>query len=133
MSKSYGNGVDLSEDEKSLAKKVKAMPTDPARVRREDKGDPQKCNVYTYHKLFSSEADLEWVASGCVSAGIGCGDCKMRLIENMNSLMKNPREKKKELLNNQNHLDSIIEEGCKKARRVAQSNLHKIKEMMKMT
>ena len=77
MSKSYNNGLDLAEESKALGKKVKGMPTDPQRVRREDKGDPAKCNVFTYHKLFSTEADREWVTAGCQTAGIGCGDCKI--------------------------------------------------------
>jgi tryptophanyl-tRNA synthetase len=132
MSKSYGNGVDLSEDEKTLAKKIKGMPTDPQRIKREDAGDPQKCTVFTYHKLFSSGEDLKWVQTGCTTAGIGCGDCKMRLIENMNALMKVPREKKKELLNNKAQLDSMIESGCQKARKVAAENLLKAKQMMKI-
>jgi tryptophanyl-tRNA synthetase len=132
MSKSYGNGLDLMEEEKSLAKKIKAAPTDPQRVRREDPGNPDVCNMYTYHKLFSSSADLQWVNEGCRSAGIGCGDCKARLIENINSLCKEPREKKKELLNNPERLDSMIRAGNEKARAEAQKNLKQFKEWMKL-
>ncbi len=132
MSKSYGNGLDLSEDEKSMQKKVKAMPTDPQRVRREDPGDPKNCNVYTFHKLFSKDEDLRWVESGCRSAGIGCGDCKMRLAENINNLTKEPREKKKELLNQPDKLDSIIRDGCERARAEAQATLRIVRESMKL-
>jgi tryptophanyl-tRNA synthetase len=130
MSKSYGNGLDLTEDEKSLEKKVKGMPTDPQRVRREDKGEPMRCNVFTFHKLFSTLDDLAWVESGCRSAGIGCGDCKGRLAQNINSLVKEPREKKKELLNQPNLLDSMIRDGQDKARQEAQKTLKIVKEAM---
>ncbi|PIS11807.1 MAG: tryptophan--tRNA ligase [Bdellovibrio sp. CG10_big_fil_rev_8_21_14_0_10_47_8] len=132
MSKSYGNTLLMTEDEKSLLKKVRAMPTDPQRVRREDPGDPDQCNVYTFHKLFSTEKDLEWVNVGCRSAGIGCGDCKGRLAENINSLCAEPREKKKQLLNQPERLDSIIRDGCERARKEAQLTLRMVKERMKL-
>lgn len=132
MSKSYGNGVDLTEDEKSLQKKIRGMPTDPARVHREDPGDPFKCNVYTYHGLFSTAEDREWVIQGCTTAGIGCGDCKGRLLSRIEELVREPREKKKQLLNNPNQLDSIMREGSEKARKVAQATLREVKELMKL-
>jgi tryptophanyl-tRNA synthetase len=132
MSKSYNNGIDLSEDEKSLQKKIKGMPTDPQRVRREDPGEPTRCNVYTFHKLFSSQEDLRWVENGCRTAGIGCGDCKGRLAENINNLLKEPREKKKELLNQGQRLDSMIAAGNEKARKEAQLTLKIVKETMKL-
>jgi tryptophanyl-tRNA synthetase len=133
MSKSYGNTVELTEDEKSLGKKIRAMPTDPARVKREDPGDPFKCNVHTYHTLFSTKADLEWVRQGCTTAGIGCGDCKGRLLSRIEELVKEPREKKKELLNNPNRLDSIMREGSEKARKVARETLQEVRELMKLS
>jgi tryptophanyl-tRNA synthetase len=132
MSKSYGNGLDLTEDEKSLSKKIKAMPTDPQRVKREDPGEPTVCNVYHFHKLFSSEGDVQWVEAGCRSAGIGCGDCKAKLAENINNLVKEPREKKKELLNQAQRLDQIILEGVNRARKEAQLTLKIVKETMKL-
>jgi tryptophanyl-tRNA synthetase len=132
MSKSYNNSLLLTEDEKTLAKKIKGMPTDPARVRREDPGEPEKCPVYTYHKLYSNDADLEWVQVGCRTAGIGCGDCKMRLVENINKMSAEPREKKKELLNNPKTLDSIIREGNEKARKEAKETLRMVKTAMKL-
>jgi tryptophanyl-tRNA synthetase len=132
MSKSYGNGLDLTEDEKTLEKKVKGMPTDPQRVRREDVGEPMRCNVFTFHKLFSSTDDLSWVEQGCRTAGIGCGDCKMRLAQNINNLVKEPREKKKELLKQPERLDSMIRNGCERARFEAQTTLKIIKSAMKL-
>ena len=131
MSKSYGNGFDLTEDEKSLAKKIKGMPTDPQRIKREDKGDPQRCNVFNYHKLVSSPEDLDWVQQGCTTAGIGCGDCKTRLLQNFEKLVAGPREKKKDLLNNPKSLDEMIHAGNERARKVAHENMLRIKEWMK--
>jgi tryptophanyl-tRNA synthetase len=131
MSKSYNNGFDLTEDAKSLSKKIKGMPTDPQRVRREDAGDPGRCNVFTYHKLVSSESDLTWVQQGCTTAGIGCGDCKGRLLENLEKIIQGPRENKKELLNNPKRLDEMIHAGNERATKVAAENMRRIKEWMK--
>lgn len=132
MSKSIGNTLMLTEDVKIMQKKVRAMPTDPQRVHREDPGDPNKCNVYTFHQLFSTPDDLKWVVQGCTTAGIGCGDCKGKLAENINSLSAEPREKKKELLNQPQRLDSIILDGCQRARKEAQLTLRMVKEHMKL-
>lgn len=132
MSKSYGNTLYLTEDsEKDLKRKVNMMVTDPARVRREDEGEPTKCSVYGYHKLYSSQEDIQWVETGCRSAGIGCGDCKGRLAANIEKISLEPREKKKELLNNPSRLDSIIDAGCDKARKEAQKTLEIVRSSMK--
>lgn len=131
MSKSYGNTFLLTEEEKALKKKVNMMVTDPARVHREDPGEPTVCSVYGYHKLYSSSADLEWVEHGCRTAGIGCGDCKAKLFSNIEALTQEPREKKKELLNNPKLLDSIIDAGCEKARKEAQLTLKIVRSQMK--
>jgi tryptophanyl-tRNA synthetase len=128
MSKSYGNVFNLIQEEDEVAKALRGMPTDPARVRRTDPGEPTKCPVYTFHKLFSSQQDLEWVEPGCRTAGIGCGDCKKRLAENINNKMAKPREKKKELLQHADTLDSIIASGCQRARKHAGETLEQIKQ-----
>ena len=130
MSKSYNNGLLLTEDEKTIKKKVNSMVT--KRMHREDVGVPTDCSVYAFHKLYSSNADLEWVVQGCTTAGIGCGDCKAKLCANIEEKTKIPREKKKELLNNTKALDSIIDQGTEKARTVAQKNLNQIKDWMKL-
>jgi tryptophanyl-tRNA synthetase len=132
MSKSYNNTILWTEpDEKSLKKKVNLMLTDPARARRENPGNPEICPVYSFHKLYSSPEDLDWSATGCRTAGIGCGDCKGRLFENMEKMTKGPREKKKELLNNPGQLDSIVQSGCEKARAEAQKTLKEVRTWMK--
>ena len=132
MSKSYGNGLLLTEEEKTLKKKVNSMLTDPRRALRENPGDPNICTVYTFHKLYSTDEDRKWVVQGCTTAGIGCGECKAKLCANIEEKTKIPREKKKELLNNPVLLDSIIRTGVDKARDRAQKNMKQIKEWMKL-
>ena len=83
MSKSYGNTIGLREDPDSVQKKLKAMKTDPARARRSDPGDPDKCPVWDLHKIYSDEKTQAWVQAGCRSAGIGCLDCKKPVIESV--------------------------------------------------
>lgn len=132
MSTSYGNTLAMTEESaKSVQKKVNMMVTDPQRARREDSGNPEVCSVYSYHKLYSSKDDLQWVEAGCRSAGIGCGDCKGRLAENIEKTMSKPREIKKELLNDPKRLDSIIEAGCEKARKDARKTLDVVRQHMK--
>lgn len=127
MSKSYGNTFSLLQEEAELQKTIRLMPTDPARVRRTDPGEPTKCPVYSYHRLFSTESDWSWVEKGCRTAEIGCGDCKKRLTERINSLMEAPREKKKELLQKPKALDSIIADGCHRARKKARETIKEVK------
>lgn len=127
MSKSYGNTFALLQEEDELRASLRSMPTDPARVRRTDPGEPTKCPVYSFHKLFSPPSDLPWVETGCRSAGIGCGDCKKKLGDNINELMAKPREKKKELLKSSETLDSIIADGCQRARKRARETLDLVK------
>ena len=131
MSKSYGNTLLLTEDEKMLKKKVNSMVTDSRRALRENPGVPEDCTVYHFHKLYSSADEIQWVHVGCTTAGIGCGDCKAKLCANIEFKTKIPREKKKELLNNPERLDSIIAAGCEKARTEARKNISIIKGWMK--
>lgn len=127
MSKSYGNVFLLTQEEDEIGKNLRAMPTDPARVKRTDPGEPSKCPVYGYHVIFSRAEDLRWVEEGCRTAGIGCGDCKKRLGENVNQMMASPRNKKKDLLQRPDDLDSMIANGCQRARVRAQETLEKVR------
>lgn len=130
MSKSYNNGLGLTEEPSILKKKIMAMPTDPQRVRREDPGNPDVCNVHTYHKLFSSSEDIAWVRSGCSSAGIGCGDCKGRLFENLDAKLAPARERKKEWIQDTETLEKWMKRGSDRARAEAQVTLKEVKTAM---
>ena len=93
MSKSYGNTISMRENTDSLVIKLKKMPTDPARVKRDDPGDPEKCPVWSLHKIYSSKQALDWVKEGCVTASIGCLECKKPLIESILSEQEDFKEK----------------------------------------
>jgi len=131
MSKSYGNTLLLTEDEKTLKKKVNSMLTDSRRALRENPGVPEDCTVFQFHKLYSTLEEKAWVIEGCTTAKIGCGDCKAKLCANIEEKTKIPREKKKELLNKPSHLDSIMAAGCEKARKEASKNISIIRDWMK--
>ncbi|WP_081869843.1 tryptophan--tRNA ligase [Endozoicomonas numazuensis] len=128
MSKSYGNTISLREDRDSVASKLKKMPTDPARIRRNDPGEPEKCPVWQLHQVYSDEQRKDWVQTGCRSAGIGCLDCKKPLIEAVQAELEPIRIEARELENNPDVVKSIISEGTEKARDEAQDTLRKVRE-----
>ena len=128
MSKSYGNTIGLREDPDAVAAKLKTMQTDPARVRRTDPGDPEKCPVWDLHKLYSSEDTLKWVDQGCRSAGIGCLECKKPLIERVVDEISGMRQRAQEYEDNPDLVRGIIAEGCEKAREVASQTLDDVKQ-----
>lgn len=128
MSKSYNNAFQMTQTPDEISKTLRAMPTDPARVRRTDPGEPAKCPVYSFHKLYSNDEDRKWVEEGCRSAGIGCGDCKKKLGENINQKMEKPLQIKTELLSNSEKLDGLIADGCARARKVAKLQLEQVKD-----
>jgi len=127
MSKSYSNAFALTQEPDEITKTLRAMPTDPARVKRTDPGEPTKCPVYSFHKLYSNAEDLTWVEAGCRSAGIGCGDCKKKLGDNINSEMMGPREAKRKLLVDGDKLDMIIADGCARARKEAKIQIDQVR------
>jgi tryptophanyl-tRNA synthetase len=130
MSKSYGNTIGLREDPDAVAAKLKTMQTDPARVRRTDPGDPEKCPVWDLHKLYSSADTLKWVDQGCRSAGIGCLECKKPLIERVVDEITGMRQRAQEYEDNPDLVRGIIAEGCEKAREVASQTLDDVKQAM---
>jgi tryptophanyl-tRNA synthetase len=130
MSKSYGNTIGLREDPDSVAGKLKTMQTDPARVRRTDPGDPEKCPVWDLHKLYSSDETRRWVDAGCRSAGIGCLECKKPLIERVVEEVSSMRQRAQEYEDNPDLVRGIIAEGCEKAREVASATLDDVKQAM---
>ncbi len=130
MSKSKNNVFPLLTEVSEVKKLCNKMLTDPQRARREDKGNPNVCSVFHFHKLFSSKEDLSWAFEGCTTAGIGCGECKAKLADNINHKMAEPLETKKKLLEKPKALDEIINDGCFRAKRVAQETLNKVYKVM---
>ena len=130
MSKSYDNTISLREDAESVARKIRTMPTDPARVKRSDPGDPAKCPVWQFHLVYSDDKRREWVQQGCRSAGIGCLECKQPVIDAVLEEQKPMRERAERYLADPTLVRSIIADGCEKARKQAQETLREVKEVM---
>jgi len=130
MSKSYNNTITLRESAESVTKKIRTMPTDPARVRRSDPGDPDKCPVWELHKVYSDEATREWVQKGCRSAGIGCLECKQPVIEAVLKEQEPMRERAKAYLDDPTLVRNIIADGCDRARKLANETIRDVREAM---
>ena len=132
MSKSYGNAIYLSDPPELITQKLKTMMTDPARKRRADKGDPEKCPVWDLHKIFSDEQTRNWVMDGCKSAGIGCLDCKGKLIPQVIQELEPMRKMRLYFDEHPSEAEEILEEGNKKARAFARETMQKVREAMKL-
>ncbi len=130
MSKSYGNAILMRDEPADVAKKVKGMTTDPARVRRTDPGDPEKCPVWQFHKVYSSEDTKNWVVQGCKSAGIGCLDCKQPVIDAIVAEQKPWRERAEQYLSNPKQVHWIVEMGTERARTVARQTMKDVRGAM---
>ncbi|MDH3914889.1 MAG: tryptophan--tRNA ligase [Chromatiales bacterium] len=130
MSKSYGNTIGLREDPDSVEKKLRTMRTDPARVRRTDPGDPAKCPVWDFHKIYSDEKTREWVQEGCRSAGIGCVECKKPVIDAMLAELAPIREQALEIEQDDNAVRAILNEGRERARDLARETMDDVREAM---
>jgi tryptophanyl-tRNA synthetase len=130
MSKSYDNTIGLREDAEGIARKIRTMPTDPARVKRSDPGDPDKCPVWQFHLVYSDEKRKKWVQEGCRSAGIGCLECKQPIIDAVLEEQKPMRERAQRYLDDPTLVRSIIADGCEKARKQAQETLREVRQVM---
>jgi tryptophanyl-tRNA synthetase len=130
MSKSYNNTITLREDEAEVTKKIRTMPTDPARIRRTDAGDPEKCPVWQLHKVYSSDDTKQWVQQGCKSAGIGCIECKQPVIRAVLEEQKPMRERAQLYLDDPSLVRNIIADGCEKARKLANETMRDVREAM---
>jgi len=130
MSKSYNNVISLREDGESIEKKLRTMPTDPARVRRNDPGEPEKCPVWNLHQIYSNHETQDWVQQGCRSAGIGCLDCKQPIIEAIQAEVSVIRERVKEYEADKQLVRSVINEGTEKARDIAKQTLDEVRQVM---
>ncbi len=130
MSKSYNNTITLREDADSVARKIRTMPTDPARVKRTDPGDPEKCPVWQLHQVYSDDAKRQWVQQGCKSAGIGCLECKQPVIDAVIAEQHPMRERAQKYRDDPTLVRNIVADGCEKARKLAQETLRDVREVM---
>jgi tryptophanyl-tRNA synthetase len=130
MSKSYGNTIALRDDTDTVTKKVRTMPTDPARVRRTDAGDPEKCPVWQFHMVYSDTATKEWVVKGCKSAGIGCLECKQPIVDAILKEQEPMRERAQQYLDDPSLVRAIVADGCDQARKHAQETMRDVREEM---
>jgi tryptophanyl-tRNA synthetase len=128
MSKSYNNTITLREDADSVTRKIRTMPTDPARVRRTDPGDPEKCPVWQFHLVYSDENTREWVQKGCRSAGIGCLECKQPVIDAVLREQEPMRQRAQAYLDNPALVRDIIANGCAQARSLAGETMRDVRE-----
>jgi tryptophanyl-tRNA synthetase len=130
MSKSLGNTISLRESDEAAWNKLRTAATDPARVRRSDPGDPDKCNIFTLHKFFSSAERQAEVRAGCTTAGIGCIDCKKWLFEGIKADMNRIRARREELLATPETLETILAEGARRARAVARDTMARVRQRL---
>lgn len=130
MSKSYGNTITLREDPASVEKKIKTMPTDPARVRKHDAGNPEKCPVWPLHLIYSEPQTQVWADKGCRSAGIGCLECKQPLIDAILKEQQPMLERAQKYLDDPTLLRAIIADGCDKARKIAHETMREVRDAM---
>ncbi|MBU6504486.1 MAG: tryptophan--tRNA ligase [Betaproteobacteria bacterium] len=128
MSKSYNNTIALREDEASVTRKIRTMPTDPARVRRTDPGEPNRCPVYSFHQIYSDDATRDWVQQGCRSAGIGCLECKQPVVDRVLEELRPIREKAQAYLDDPTLVRNVIADGCERARKLAADTLRDVRE-----
>jgi tryptophanyl-tRNA synthetase len=130
MSKSYENTIALREDPESVKKKIRTMPTDPARVKRTDPGDPEKCPVWQFHLIYSDEKTRAWANQGCRTAGIGCLECKQPVIDAVLAELAPMRERAQKYLDDPTLVRNIVADGCEKAHRQAEETMRDVREAM---
>ena len=130
MSKSYHNTIGLREDPEGITKKIRTMPTDPARIRRTDPGDPEKCSVWTLHQVYSDQTTRDWVMQGCKTAGIGCLECKQPVIDGIIKELKPMRERAAPFEEDPTLVKNIIADGCEKARDTAEETMRDVRDAM---
>ena len=128
MSKTYGNAILLSDTAEEVWTRVKPMVTDPARVRRNDPGNPEICNVFAYHKIVSDEETIKKVDVGCRTAGIGCIECKKWMYDHMEKVLAPIRERRKQIVESGVPVRRILEEGTERARKVAEKKMKEVRE-----
>ena len=130
MSKSYGNAIELRDEPATVTRKIRTMPTDPARVKRSDPGNPERCPVWLLHLVYSDAERKEWVQRGCTTAGIGCLDCKQPVIEAVLAELAPMRERAQAYRDDPTLVKNIIADGCERARKLASETMRDVREAM---
>jgi tryptophanyl-tRNA synthetase len=130
MSKSYGNSIAIREERASVEQKIKRMPTDPARVKRTDPGDPERCPVWQFHLAYTDDATHDWVRRGCTTATIGCLECKQPVIDAILREQQPMLERAQPYIDQSALVRDILADGCDKARAAAQSTMHAVRDAM---
>ncbi|MEW6690269.1 MAG: tryptophan--tRNA ligase [Pseudomonadota bacterium] len=133
MSKSYNNAIALRDEPEAVTKKIRTMATDPARVKRSDPGNPDKCPVWPLHQVYSDAARRDWVRKGCTTAGIGCLECKQPVIESVIAELKPMRERAQAYLDDPTLVKNILADGCDRARKLASETMREVREVMGLT
>jgi tryptophanyl-tRNA synthetase len=127
MSKSLNNHIELASTPEETTARVRDMVTDPARIRRTDPGNPDVCNVYTMHKIFSPQADVETVNIECRRAGIGCVDCKKLLAKNMNTSLEPFRARRAEFASKSGYVQDVLKDGARRACAIAEQTMEEVR------
>jgi len=132
MSKSYNNTIALSDSAADVEKKVMSMVTDPGRARRSDPGDPDVCNLFPFHQLYSPVSEVAEVDRECRTAARGCVDCKKHLIRNMNAALEPIRQRRAEIVSRKGHVRDVLESGSARAREIAARTMEKVSAAMNL-
>ncbi|MFN8412457.1 MAG: tryptophan--tRNA ligase [Anaerolineales bacterium] len=132
MGKSLNNHIELASTPEETTKRVREMVTDPARQRKTDPGNPDVCNVFTMHKLFSPQEEVDMINTECRKAGIGCVDCKLRFAANLNKHLEPFRAKRAELASQESYVQDVLNDGAKRARAIAQQTMVEVREAMQL-
>lgn len=127
MSKSLNNHIEMAATPEETTQRVMQMVTDPARIRRSDPGNPDVCNVFSFHKIFSSQAEIDMVNVECRRAGIGCVDCKKLLAKNLNAHLEPFRARRAELNKNPDYIWDVLADGAKRARVLAEETMVEVR------
>lgn len=132
MSKSLNNHIELASTPEETTARVREMVTDPARMKRTDPGNPDVCNVFTMHKIFSSPEEVEMVNVECRRAGIGCVDCKKLLAKNMNCQLETFRARRAEFASKPGYVDDVLNDGAGRARVIAEKTMEEVREAIQL-
>jgi tryptophanyl-tRNA synthetase len=132
MSKSLNNHIELAATPEETVKRVREMVTDPARMKRTDPGNPDICNVFTMHGIFSPQAEVDMINTECRKAGIGCVDCKLRFANNLNKDLEPFRARRAELVSKPGYVSEVLNDGAKRARVIAEKTMVEVRAAMRL-